>query len=202
MRAVGRAQRHREVRDRRSWRGRPACAVKPSAVAATNRRTAKGWARGPRGVSDGVVPKPILLLGDQRVAAAARSPPAARARSARSRPRAEPAVLRAARPAGALLRRADDHVVEVGEHVLAVRGIAEPPARRVRRSAGPRRAARWRAPAGRRRGRGSRPAPSPSALTTRSGCLRHGLHQADRADEAGGVELERIGDARRRRSAR
>ena len=45
---------------------------------------------------------------------------------------ADAAVLRAARAARALLRRTDHHAIEVGQHVPALLGLAEPKARGVR----------------------------------------------------------------------
>ena len=181
----------------------PGMAAKPLAVAATNRRTAhRAWAPGPPASSDGVVPKPIFSSATS-VAPLSLDLLQQRRALGRTQPRRIAAGHGAARPGRALVRRADDHAVEVGQaHAAASAGSPSHQRACRRRWQVLAAAAHWQAAADRRQARGSRPAPSPSELTTKIGLLAHGLQQPHRPGKTRGVELQRVGDRRRQCSAR
>ncbi len=106
--------------------------------------------------------------------------------------RAELAVLRAAGTPGSFLRLADHHAVEVGDDVLAVGGVAEPPPRRI----GDEQVFAIEAPADRRQV-GAEPAilrhGRAECVAHQIGCLAACLHEAARAAVTRAVEFEGIG---------
>ena len=100
---------------------------------------------------------------------------------------------RAARPGRALVRRADDHAVEVGQRMPARRRLAQPRARPVgdgqvlaQQLVGePRQIGAEPTVLGQRRAQ---------RVDHQVGLLAHGLQQTHRPGKARGIELERIGD--------